>query len=52
MGKRVNDEVYARTNFDTKLVKKMKTDDIYMNEQEALKYGVIDKIIENLDELF
>lgn len=52
MGKRVNDEVYARTNFDAKLVKKMKTDDIYMNEQEALKYGVIDKIIENLDELF
>lgn len=52
MGKRVNDEVYARTNFDPKMVKKMKTDDVYMNEEDALKFGVIDKIIEDLEELF
>lgn len=52
MGKRVNDEVYARTNFESKMIKKMKTDDVYMNEEDALKFGVIDKIIEDLEELF
>ena len=52
MGKRVNEEVYARTNFESKIVKKMKTDDVYLTEEDALKYGVIDKIIQNIDELF
>ena len=52
MGKRVTEEVNSRTNFDNKFLKKLKTDDMYMNEEEALKYGVIDEIIENLDILF
>ena len=29
----------------------MKTEDMYMNEIEALQYGVIDKIIEDFEEL-
>jgi ATP-dependent Clp protease protease subunit len=52
MGKRVTDEVNARTNFDSKFLKKLKTDDMYMNEEEALKYGVIDEIITDLDTLY
>jgi ATP-dependent Clp protease protease subunit len=51
MNKRVNDEVFARTNFEPKMVKKLKTEDVYMNEEEALNYGVIDKIVENFEEL-
>jgi ATP-dependent Clp protease protease subunit len=52
MGKRVAEEVNSRTNFDNKFLKKLKTDDMYMNEEEALKYGVIDEIITDLDTLF
>jgi ATP-dependent protease ClpP protease subunit len=52
MGKRVTDEVNARTNFDSKFLKKLKTDDMYMNEEDALKYGVIDEIITDLDTLY
>jgi ATP-dependent protease ClpP protease subunit len=52
MGKRVTEEVNSRTNFDSKFIKKLKTDDMYMNEEEALKYGVIDEIITDLDTLY
>lgn len=51
MGKRVTDEVNSKTKFDAKFLRKLKTDDMYMNEEEALDYGVIDKIIDNLDEI-
>lgn len=52
MGKRVTDEVNARTNFDTKFLRKLKTDDMYMNEEDALNYGVIDEVIEDMSKLF
>ena len=52
VGKRINDEVNSRTNFDNKFIKKLKTDDMYMSEEEALKYGVIDEIITDLDTLY
>jgi ATP-dependent Clp protease protease subunit len=52
MGKRVSEEVNSRTNFDNKFLKKLKTDDMYMNEEEALKYGVIDEIVTDLDTLY
>ena len=51
VNKRINDEVFARTNFEQKIIKKLKTDDVFMNEDEALNYGVIDKIVENIEEL-
>lgn len=51
MGKRVTDHVYARTNIDTKTQRKMK-DDYYMTAEDALNLGIIDKIVDNLDELF
>lgn len=52
MGKMLTDEVNSRADFDTKIAKKMKTDDVYMTEEDALKYGVIDEIIEDLDILY
>ena len=51
MGKRVTDHIYSRTNIDTKTQRKMK-DDYYMTDEDALKLGIIDKIIDDLDELF
>ena len=52
IGKRITDEVNSRTNFDSKFLKKLKTDDMYMNEEEALKYNVIDEIISDINILF
>lgn len=52
IGKRISDEVISRTKFDNKFIKKLKTDDMYMTEEEALKYGVIDEVIDNLNVLF
>ena len=52
MGKRVTDEVNSRTKFDTKFLRKLKTDDMYMNENEALTLGVIDEVVTNLDVLY
>lgn len=52
MGKRITNEVVSRTNFDNKFLKKLKTDDIYMTEEEALKYGVIDEIVTDFDILY
>ena len=52
MGKRVTDEVNSKTKFDAKFIRKLKTDDMYMNEEEALELGVVDEIIEDLDKLF
>lgn len=51
MSKKVNSEVFSRVNFENKIIKKLKTEDVYMNEDEALKYGVIDKIIEDIVEI-
>ncbi len=52
MGKRVTDEVNSKTKFDAKFLRKLKTDDMYMNEEEALDYGVIDEVVDDLNKLF
>ena len=52
MGKRITDEVNSKTKFDNKFLKKLKTDDMYMNEEEALELGVIDGIIDDFNKLF
>lgn len=52
MCKRVIDEVNSRTKFDKKFLKNLKTDDMYMNEEEALQYGVVDTVIEDMEVLF
>ena len=51
MGKNIVDYVISRTKFDSKFLKKLKTDDMYMNEEEALNYGVIDAIVADFEEL-
>ena len=45
IGKRITSEVHTRTKFDAKFLKKLKTDDMYMNEEEAIELGVIDEIV-------
>ena len=49
--KNIIDYVISRTKFDKKFLKKLKTDDMYMNEEEALNYGVIDAIVSDFEEL-
>ena len=51
MGKKVTDHIYSRTNIDTKTQRKMK-DDYYMTDEDALKLGIVDKIVDDLDDLF
>lgn len=51
IGNRITEEVNSRTKFDNKFLKKLKTDDMYLNEEEALSYGVVDKIIQDFEEL-
>ena len=51
-GKRITDEVTSKTKFDNKFLKKLKTDDMYMDENEALELGVIDEIIADFDILY
>lgn len=51
MDKRVLEHVYSRTNIDSKTQRKMK-DDYYMTEEDALKFGIIDSIVTDFDELF
>ena len=50
--KRANEEFLARTNIDAKTLKRKGASDWYMNEEEALKCGIIDEIITDLDEIF
>ena len=52
VGKRITDEVNSKTKFDNKFIKKLKTDDMYMNEEEALELGVIDEILTNFESLY
>jgi ATP-dependent Clp protease protease subunit len=52
MNKRINDMVFSRVKFESKIIKKLKTEDIYMNEEEALGYQVIDEIVDDLNKLF
>ena len=50
--KRANEEFLARTAVDAKTLKKKGAADWYMDENEALKYGIIDCVITDLDEIF
>lgn len=52
MNKRVNEEVFSHVKFEPKIIKKLKTEDIYLSEKEALKYEVIDEIVEDISKLF
>lgn len=51
MGKSITSFVASKTNIDKKTQNKMK-DDYYMTCEDALKLGIIDGIINDLDEIF
>lgn len=50
--KRCTDMFLENANIDPKVWKKKTTNDWYLFEDEALEYGIVDKVINNLDELF
>lgn len=51
LSKKTTDHLLARTNISSRTFKKKATTDWFMDEDEALKNGVVDKIIEDLDEI-
>jgi ATP-dependent Clp protease protease subunit len=52
LGKKVTDYFLEHTKVDPKTFKKKAPSDWYMDEDEALKNGLIDEIIDSLDILF
>lgn len=44
--------ILSKTKIDTKLFKKNSTKDWYINAEEALSLGIVDKIVEDLDIFF
>lgn len=52
LGKKVTDYFLAHTKIDPKIFKKKAPGDWYMDEEDALQNGLIDKIITDLDILF
>lgn len=50
--KRCTDMFLDNTGMDAKVFKKKTTNDWYLFEDEALEYGLVDKIISDYDELF
>lgn len=51
LGKKVTDYFLAHTKIDPKTFKKKAPGDWYMDEEDALQNGVIDKIITSFDEI-
>jgi ATP-dependent Clp protease protease subunit len=49
---RMQEYIMSRTNIDKKLFNKKKSSDWYLDTNEMLEKGVIDKIVEDLDEIF
>lgn len=47
----MRDYIMEKTSIDTKLFNKMKTKDWYLSDEEQVKYGICDAIINNLDEI-
>lgn len=52
LGKKLTDYFLSHTNVDQKLYKRKAPNDWYLDENEALKYGIIDTVITDIDELF
>lgn len=50
--KKLSDFLMTHTKIDPKFYKKKASFDIYMDENEALKNGVVDEIVEDFDILF
>ena len=52
LGKKLTDYFLSHTKVDQKLYKRKAPNDWYLDENEALKYGIIDTVITDIDELF
>lgn len=52
LGKKVTDYFLAHTKVEPRIYKKKAPYDWYLDEDEALKYGIIDTVITDIDELF
>ena len=52
MNKKITDTLLANTGIDPKVYKKKASKDWYMDEEEALANGVIDRIVTDLEEIF
>lgn len=50
--KKTTEYLLSRTKIDPKKFKKKAVSDWYLSEEEALELGVVDKIVEDIDELF
>ena len=50
--KRCTDMFLANTGIEAKVYKKKTANDWYLFEDEALQYGIVDKVITDLDEIF
>ena len=52
LSKKTVDHLLKRTKIETKMFKKKTITDWFLDENDALENGVVDRIVENLDELF
>jgi ATP-dependent Clp protease protease subunit len=52
LSKKTVDHLLARTKIEPKMFKKKTMTDWFLDEDDALKNGVVDKIISDLDEIF
>lgn len=52
LGKKVTDYFLSRTKIEPKVYKRKAPSDWYLDEEEALEYGIIDGIIADLDILY
>lgn len=52
LGKKLTDYFLAHTKVESRLYKKKAPYDWYLDEDEALKYGIIDAVVSDFDELF
>lgn len=51
MSDKFNNQLLAETKIDPKMLKKKGAFDWYISAEEALEYGIIDKIVDDLDEI-
>ena len=52
LGKKVTDYFLAHTKVEPRVYKKKAPSDWYLDEEEALEYGIIDEIVTNFDILY
>ena len=49
--KTMRDYIIERTDIDTKTLNKYKNKEWFLYSEDQLKYGIVDKIIDDIDEI-